>query len=207
MNRGEAGWTVVAAVAVVLACVPSDTAAAATDCQKLHRRHKDIATSRTLVTVMRGDDQSGRISACVLPRGRVRTLASWRDSSAAASVLDTAGTWVLVEERFADSDDGGVGRSLTRVEVRHNRSKQLAGASCHFSELPCRNGTDFGEAAIAPSGAGAFEQIDLNGPSLQAFGATGVLTKLADGAVGALRVTRTQIRWTQAGARHAVALP
>lgn len=48
-------------------------------CQKFAGSHKDLAGSPTLVAAALGDDETGRIAACVLPRGKVRTLASWDD--------------------------------------------------------------------------------------------------------------------------------
>ena len=73
---------VVCLLGLALVLTPPSVAAAtkaksrAFDCQKLHKRFQDVAPSRSLVTVLRGNDETGRISACVLPRGEVRTLAS-----------------------------------------------------------------------------------------------------------------------------------
>jgi len=184
----------------------------ASDCQKLHKRFQDVAPSRSLVTVVRGNDETGRISACVLPRGKVRTLASWDDGLVRdwASVVDTAGTWVLVDEGHGDQY-GGVSRSLTRIDVRRGKSLRLSGYGCQLAPgLPrCPDGTNYGEAGIAPSGAGAYELTDyVSGvTTLQAFNAVGAFTKLADGAIDALRVTSMQSRWTQAGIGHTAALP
>ena len=192
----------------------------ASDCQKLHKRFQDVAPSRSLVTVVRGNDETGRISACVLPRGKVRTLASWDDGLVRdwASVVDTAGTWVLVDEGHGDQY-GGVSRSLTRIDVRRGKRLRLSGYGCQQRDdgdrsgvpglPPCPDGTNYGEAGIAPSGAGAYELTGYASgvTTLQAFNAAGAFTKLADGAVDALRVTRMQIRWTQAGMGHTAALP
>ena len=102
-------------------------------CQKLTERHKDLARSAKLVTVVRGDDETGRISACVLPRGKVRTLASWDDGLSRdwANVTATAGLWVLVQEGHGDQY-GGVGRSLTRHDVRTGRRLHLSGYGCQI---------------------------------------------------------------------------
>ena len=203
-------------LAVVLG--PASVAAAskaksrASDCQKLRKRFKDVAPSRSLVTVVRGNDETGRISACVLPRGKVRTLASWDDGLVRdwASVVDTAGTWVLVDEGHGDQY-GGVSRSLTRIDVRRGKRLRLSGYGCQLvpGQPGCPDGTNYGDVGIAPSGAGAYELTDYASgvTTLQAFNAAGAFTKLADGAVDALRVTRMQIRWTQAGMGHTAALP
>ena len=183
------------------------------DCQKLKRNHKDLARSAALVVAYRGDDETGRISACVLPRGRIRTLASWDDglSREGASVVRTAGTYVLVEQDYGDQY-GGVSRSLKRVEVRHNRTLPLAGYGCQISfgtPSGCTDGTNFGETGMVPSGAGAYEITDLatSTTTLQAFDAGGTFTKLADGPVDGLRVTSRGISWMQGGVAHTAALP
>jgi hypothetical protein len=181
-------------------------------CQKLAIRYKDVARAARLVTVVRGDDETGRISACVLPRGKVRTLAAWDDGLSRdwAHVVTTAGTWVLVEEGHGDQY-GGVSRSLTRFEVRSGKRLALSGYGCQigFDGRGCPDGTNFGDVALAASGAGAYELSDLATATttLQAFNPAGLLTKLADGPVEALRVTRTQVVWMQGGVTHAAPLP
>ena len=186
----------------------------ASKCQKLRKRFKDVAPSRRLVTVVRDNGETGRISACVLPRGKVRTLAVWDDGLGrdSGSVVDTAGTSVLVEEGHRDQY-GGVARSLRRIEVRHNRSLVLSSYGCQLGlggrPDRCPDGSDYGEAGIAPSGGGAFELIDLAGgaTTLQGFSPGGALTKLADGAVDMLRVTSAQVTWKQGGIGHTAPLP
>ena len=62
---------------------------------------------------------------------------------------------------------------------------------------------------MAATGAGAYEVTDLATglTTLRAFDAAGTFTKLADGAVESLRVTTTQVQWTQAGTGFAAPLP
>ncbi|MEA2194451.1 MAG: hypothetical protein QOG42_885 [Solirubrobacteraceae bacterium] len=181
-------------------------------CQKLAGHHRDLARSAKLVTVVRGDDETGRISACVLPRGKVRTLASWDDglSRDSASVVATAGTWVLVEEGHGDQY-GGISRSLARYEVRSGRRLPLAGYGCQigYADHGCPDGTNFGAVVLASSGAGAYELTDLASATttLLAFSPAGAFSTLADGPVQALRVTSTQIAWTQGGVAYAAPLP
>jgi hypothetical protein len=185
----------------------------ASACQKLKLHHRDLARSAKLVVVVRGDDETGRIAACLLPRGKVRTLASWDDglSRDGASVVATAGTFVLVEEDHGDQY-GGTSRSLKRVEVRDNRTLALSSYGCQIgfgSPTGCTSGTNYGEVGMAASGAGAYEVTDLatSTTTLQAFDPAGAFTKLADGPVDALRVTTTQITWTQGGVAYDAALP
>jgi hypothetical protein len=183
-----------------------------TACQKLAKSHKDLARSPKLVTAVLGDAETGRIAACVLPRGKVRRLASWDDGLQRdwASVLKTAGTWVLVEEGHGDQY-GGVSRSLTRHDVRTGRRLSLAGYGCQigFADRGCPDGTNFGAVVLASSGAGAYELSDLATQTtrLEAFSPGGLFTRLADGPVEGLRLAGTQIHWTQAGVPNAAPLP
>jgi hypothetical protein len=180
-------------------------------CQKLLQYHKDRATSRKLVVVVRGIAGNGGISACVPPRGKVRTVAQW-EGRWSGGVVDTAGTWVLFYEEVYDQLGGG-GGSLPRMDVRHYKRLLLSDYQCSATapddpERDC-DGTDYGRAQIAPSGAGAFQLEDYDGyaTGLKAFNPAGALTTLADGEVDALRVTRRQIDWTQLGSAHPVPLP
>lgn len=185
----------------------------ASTCQTLAKRYTDIATSKKLVTVVRGNDDTGRISACVLPRGKVRTLGSWDDGLGrdGAAVVAPAGTWVLVSESWADQY-GSVSRYLARHDVRHGTTLGLSSYGCMISlGTPgfCPEGTDYDEVGIARSGAGAIELSDFETQTttLEAFNTAGTLTKLADGPIDDLRVTSKQITWSQGGTTHAAPLP
>jgi hypothetical protein len=202
---------------VLVCCGPSSAIAKKhkklSSCQKLGKHHKDLATSRMLLVVVRGNERTGRISGCVLPRGKVRTLAEWDDDAGRqfGGVVDTAGTWVLVYQGGYDQG-GGQELTLSRIDVRHDTPLVLSRYSCSTGAVPsppCPDGTDYGRAQIAPSGAGAFELIDnaSKTTTLKAFNPAGAITTLADGAVDSLRVTRTQISWTQLGSAHTVPLP
>jgi len=181
-------------------------------CQKLARGHKDLAPGAKLVTVVRGTDETGRISACVLPRGRVRTLASWDDGLSRdwARVVATAGTWVLVEEGHGDQY-GGTSRSLTRHGVREGRRLALSGYGCQitYDSRGCPDGSDFGEVVLVAGGAGAYELIDLAArtTALMAFSSAGIASKLADGPIDELRAAGGQVTWTQDGVARAAPLP
>jgi hypothetical protein len=189
------------------ALATSKTKKQPTACQKLAKRYKDRSPDRKLVLVERGSDETGRISACVLPRGKVRTLTSWDDGLArdAAAIVATAGTWVVVEDTHGDQY-GGVSRAVTRVDVRGGRRLLLSSYGCllDFSQPSCPDGTNAGKLAIAPSGAGAYEVSDFasHATTLRGFSPQGIFATLADGPVEALRVTTTQVFWTQAGVEH-----
>jgi hypothetical protein len=183
----------------------------ATACQKLAKRYKDRARDRRLVLVVRGDDETGRISACVLPSGKVRTVASWDDglSRDGAAIVATAGTWVLVEDTHGDQY-GGVSRALTRVDVRGGRRLALSSYGCmlDYSQPSCPDGTNFGEVGMAPNGAGAYELSDFatGVTTLRGFSPGGAFATFATGAVDDLRVTSRQVEWTQAGVAHTAPL-
>jgi hypothetical protein len=142
----------------------------------------------------------------------VRTVTSWDDGLArdSASIVATAGAWVLVEDLHGDQY-GGRSRSLMRVDVRGGTRLLLSSFGClyGYDQPGCPDGTDFGDAAIAPSGAGAYEVYDFasHATTLRAFGVSGAMIALADGPVNALRVTSTQAFWTQAGVEHSALLP
>ena len=196
--------------AALLACGPAAAAPAATSkkrlssCQKLAKRGTDRARSRRLVVVETGDDETGRISGCLLPRGKVRTLASWDDGLSRdwSSIVLIAGTYVLVEDSHGDQY-GGTSRDLRRVDVRGGSRLSLAGYGCmlDYAMASCSSGTSFGDVGMTASGAGAIELADLatKTTSLQAFSPSGALTKLTDAPVDGLRVTSGQITWTQNG--------
>ena len=184
---------------------------AATACEKLAKRYKDHARDRRLVLVVRGDDETGRISGCILPRGKVRTLASWDDglSRDAARIYATAGTRVIVEESHADQY-GGTSRSLTRVDVREGKRLLLSAFGCQldYSRPVCDSGTNAGKVVMTASGAGALELTDYatHTTSLRAFSPSGMFVTIADGPVDTLRIAGGQVVWTQAGAEHTAAL-
>jgi hypothetical protein len=182
-------------------------------CQKLAAGAKDRARSAKLVLVVRGHDETGLIRACVLPRGKVRTLASLvaRPGRDWAKVVATAGTWVLVEEVHNDLS-GDRSRSLTRHDVRSGRRFSLSHYACRRAldgPIRCPEGTDYGHVGLAASGAGAIERTDLATgiPTLWAFGTDEVFVSLVEGAVEALRVTGSQVSWTQRGVTRTLPLP
>jgi hypothetical protein len=181
-------------------------------CQKFARSHRDLAPAARLVAAVLGDDETGRISACVLPRGKLRTLASWDDGLSRdwAHLVGTAGTWALGEEGHGDQY-GGISNSLVRVDVRSGRRLLLSNYGCQvgFDDRGCPDGTSYGHVAMAASGAGAYEVTDLatDTATLQAFDPAGAFTKLADGSVEALSVTGTEIQWTQDAVPYSAPLP
>ena len=203
------------ALALIVAGVPAATAAKkrpATACEKLAKRYKDRSPDRRLVLVVRGDDETGRISSCILPRGKVRTLASWDDglSRDGAGIFATVGWWVIVEETHNDQY-GGTSRTLTRVDAQGGRRLVLSAYGCQldYTRPACDSGTNAGEVVMAASGAGALELSDYatHTTSLVAFSPRGAFAKLADGAVDALRIAGAQIVWSQAGVEHTAPLP
>lgn len=219
MNRPQAVTGLLALVLVVAGGAPAEAAAAAAKktprsaCQKLAASSKDRARSAKLVLVVRGADETGRIRACVLPRGKVRTLAllKYRPARDWAKVVATAGTWVLVEQ-VRNGEDGRRSRSLTRHDVRSGARFSLSRYACQgalLGPIRCPEGTDYGDVALAASGSGAIERTDLatGFTQLWAFVSNEVFVWLAPGAVDRLRVTRSQVRYTQRGVARTTPLP
>jgi hypothetical protein len=204
------------ALALLAATVSSVTAKAAkrppTACEKLAKRHKDRSPDRRLVLVVRGDDETGSIASCILPRGKVRTLASWDDglSRDGASIFATAGWWVIVEETHNDQY-GGTSRSLTRVDAQGGRRLVLSSYGCQldYTRPVCDSGTNAGEVVMAARGAGALELSDYatHTTSLRAFSPAGAFFTLAEGPVDALRIAGSQLVWSQAGVERTAPLP
>ena len=174
-NTMELPHPIKALAVCVLACAvavgaPAAASAAAkptprlSDCQKLAKR-KDLAKDRKLVVVVRGNDEAGRISACVLPRGKIRTLSSWDDGLSRdwANIVGAAGLYVLVEDGHGDQY-GGASRALTRVHVRSGKRLALSGWGCQlgFGGPPhCDAGSDYGEVAMAATGRGRIRGHEL----------------------------------------------
>jgi hypothetical protein len=181
-------------------------------CQKLAKRYKDRSPDRKLVLVVRGDDETGDISACVLPRGKIRKVTDWDDGLARDSgrIVATARAWVLYED-FHSDQYGGTSRALTRFDVRNGRRLALTSFGCmlDYSTQQCPDGTNYGHVVLAATGAGAVEVTDYaaHTTTLRAFSPAGALTKIADGAVDTLHVTAGEIAWTQGGAAFTAPLP
>lgn len=214
--RPASTLALVAAIAVMAAPAVAPAAKhrkAPSACQQLQKRYKDLSPNRRLVLVRRGSMETGDISACVLPRGKVRRLAQWDDGLARAGyrIVATKGWFVLIDYGWSDQY-GGSTRELSQVDARTGHSTSLSYYSCEPDGpfgTPCPDGTDFGKAALAPSGAGALELIDLatKTTSLQSFDPAGTLARLDDGPVDSLAIDGTDIVWTRAGAEHRAPLP
>ena len=202
---------------IVAAAVSLGFAAAAparpSACQRLQAHHKDRSPNRRLVLVYRGNNASGSISACVLPRGKVHRLASWDDDLErdSYSIAATKGLFVLIGYGHSDQY-GGRASSLARYDGRTGNEVTLAGYGCQiegYMQTSCPDGTSYGKYVLAASGAGALERTDLATQitTLQSFGPAGALAKLDDGPVDSLALDGTEIVWTRAGAEHRAPLP
>lgn len=101
-----------------------------TPCQRLVG--KDLAPGRALKVVHREyDDGSTNVFACLLPRGRVRRIASFSPESdfesGGVDVLATGSRHVLFSLYSAER---GSGRGLWRADVGSGRRRVLAGYTC-----------------------------------------------------------------------------
>lgn len=181
-------------------------------CQRLKAKHTDRSPNRRLVVAVRGDWDAGDVSACVLPRGKVRRAVRWDDGLGRASgaLVGTRGLFVLVAEWWSDQY-GGVSEVLRRVDVRTGRRTALTGYGCmlDYSRPACPDGTTFGEVVIAATGAGAVESTDFATglTTLWSFDAAGKLAPLDEGPVDDLRLAGGELAWTRAGAERRAPLP
>src|SRR4051812_25435768 len=89
--------------AVLLAVLPGGAQAAQSKCQKLDASH-DLAPAKRVKLVERRNDDGGKnLVGCVLPRGKVTTLASsgtQEDSVDSYRLRQVAGHHVLFDETF-----------------------------------------------------------------------------------------------------------
>lgn len=181
-------------------------------CQRLDANHRDLSPHKRLVLVERGDPDFGDISSCLLPRGRVRKLASWDDGLGRATVelVATRGLFVVIRDAWADQY-GGVSEWLGRVSARTGASDRLAGYGCftEFYNVPCTEGTSWDDVALAATGAGAVEltHLETGAAELQAFAPDGAVTHLDDGPVDDLHVSGADIVWTRDGTERRAPLP
>lgn len=183
-----------------------------TTCQRLKAHNRDQSPNHKLVLVRRGSDEVGNIAACLLPRGRVRRLASWDDDldRDRYSIGATSGLYVLIAHDYGDQYRG-VSSSLTRFDARSGRGVRLASYGCQedYGQTSCPDGTSYGKFVLAASGAGALELTDLLSglTTLQSFDSAGALARLDDGPVDALSLSGGEIVWTRAGVEHRAPLP
>lgn len=87
----------------------------------------NLAHSRVIKVVKRMRDEETQLLGCVKPNGRVRTLATGLEAftrSDTFSVVDVAGTWILV--RFGSSSQYGTSESLAAIDVRTAKRYTIA---------------------------------------------------------------------------------
>lgn len=182
-------------------------------CQRLQHAREDLSPHKRLVLAERGSFEYGSLSACVLPRGRIRALVEWDDGlgRAGGELEATKGYWVLASESWNDQY-GGTSLALRRFDARTGKSVTLAAYGCQRNpgpSSPCADGTSFGQLVLARTGAGAMELSDFATglTTLRSFAPDGTLAQLDDGPVSDLRLERGEIVWTRDGSERRAPLP
>lgn len=203
-------------VLVLLAAVPLTAADAKprkrSTCQRINAVHEDLSPNRRLVLAERGSFEFGSLSACLLPRGKVRRLITWDDGlgRAGGEMEATKGYYVLASESWNDQY-GGTSLALYHFDARTGKRVTLAGYGCQvdYSRPSCPDGTSYGQMVLARTGAGAVEISDLatSTTTLQSFAPDGTLARLDDGPVSDLRLENGEIVWTRDGTEQRAPLP
>ena len=131
--------TVLAVASVAGSRLATATARKPSACQRMHG--KDLAPARSVKLVERRNQDEGKdLLGCVLPRGRVRTLASSSDletTSEDYSVMQVAGAIVLLTTAY-DSQYGSDKRVVV-VSVRSGHRYVVAQSCARTGEESCGN--------------------------------------------------------------------
>jgi hypothetical protein len=120
----------IAALGVLLllvVAVPSGAPAAESKCERLDASH-DLAPAKRVKLVERKNGDGGKdLIGCVLPRGKVRTLASSSDQGTTIEryeLLQVAGHHVLIH--FSDASQYGGGESTYVYDVKRGKHYDVA---------------------------------------------------------------------------------
>jgi hypothetical protein len=182
-------------------------------CQRLKAQH-DLAPAKKVKLVERRNEDGGLdLRGCVLPRGKVITVASSSDfytSSSSFTVRQVAGHHVLVDSR-SRGRRGGYDDTYV-VDIKRRRSYTIAsfcreGTATYCSGTPGEPAPKEAvlEAFINPGGqAVALIQQQDNNDVLRGFGADGKLTLLDFGRPGEISASSLRLHghlatWTHSG--------
>jgi hypothetical protein len=210
---GMTRWLAMAALAATGGGMAATSSAAgevvrpASPCQRLHG--KDLAPARKVKLVRRRNDDEGTdLRGCVLPRGRVRLLAS---SSNLETTFDSyrirqvAGAVLLLATR-SDSQYASAKR-LSVIDIRSGRDYPIAGSCTRLGGGPCGgpgstataafvNRRGQAAAAVVPSGG--------NTTSIVGFSSRGRPVELDSGPsaelpASSLKLEGSTVSWTHSG--------
>jgi hypothetical protein len=210
--------TVASLLALAVAVTPAAAAAPAADaatkrsaCQRLKGR--DLAAARYVKLVARPNaDDDTDLVGCMLPRGRVRKIASGADLYTTVytySVRQIAGRHVLVGATY--SSQYAYSTSLTVHDLRSGRAYTIASECTDITGYACGAQTVASAAFVTLGGRAVALVHDGRTASVTAFepsGASRVLDSASrgpDSAPGAaippesLRLTGNLATWTNAG--------
>jgi hypothetical protein len=203
------------AAAVVVLAPPAAAAAAAkpeSACQRL-RGGQDLAPARKVRLVKRRTAGESALVGCVLPRGKVRVVATRITSDTTTqtyAVLSVAGAYVATStsygSQYASSTDAAV------TSLRTGRDYRLAGASCRIDQTVCPPLVSVRPAFVTKDGRAAAAISSGGITTIAAFGATGARTELDAGPstgviASSLKLTRRTLSWTGTGGARTAPLP
>ena len=210
----------VAALAALAAGLPAAVPSAADAARKKRTcrslKGRDLAPARNVKLVRRRNADSGtNLYGCVLPRGRVRLLASSADyytSSESYTVRQVAEAIVLLDTESGSQYGGGSGTSVT--DIRSGRSYGIASQCSMIGGSPCGGppGSTAPRAFVNGRGQAAAAIVTANGVTIAGFSPRGAKTDFDSGSPQAippssLRLTGSTASWTHSGEPRSAQLP
>jgi hypothetical protein len=184
-----------------------DVARATSPCQRLHG--KDLAPAPKVKLVRRRNDNEGTdLRGCVLPRGRVRLLAS---SSNLETTFDfyrirqVAGAVVLLATRY-DSQYASA-RRLSVIDIRSGRDYGVAGSCTRTGGGSCDGANTTAAAAYVNRRGQAAAAVISSGTettTIVGFSSRGEPTQLDSGPsvelpASSLKLEGSTVSWTHSG--------
>jgi hypothetical protein len=197
--------SILALGAALLAIVPPGAHAGQSSCQKLSG--EDLAPAKNVKLVERDNSDGGKdLEGCVLPDGRVRTIASAGNGGTTASdysLLQVAGRRVLF--RRTAGSQSAVGVSTSVYDLKNGRSYDVASASAQTNA----------KRALVNSSGQAVAIVHSHGSdivSVEGFSSRGTRKVLDTGTrteipTSSLKLDGHVASWTNDGAHMSARLP
>jgi hypothetical protein len=198
----------VLAAAAVAAALPMTASARPSTCQRLKGR--DLAPARSVKLVRHRNDEAGTdLLGCVLPRGRVRTVAYSSDEETTTEgyrIRQVAGAIVLLASTY-DSQYGS-GRSLSVYNIATGRAYVIANVCSGLGDPSCGDPLKAGAAAafINKRGQAGAALVPTGGDpvTIVGFSSRGQRRDLDSGPAAELPAASLQLKgstvsWTHSG--------
>jgi hypothetical protein len=206
------------AIAIVLMAMPQmvgagqgvHAAAEKSACQKLKAKH-DLAPANKVKLVKRKNEDGGTdLKGCVLPDGKIRTIASSNDHSSPYAttveeygVIQVAGHQALVYASSSSQYGGGDSTFVYNIE---NGKRYSVASTCSSPEGPCGESRTSKRAFVNAKGQSAALVRDNPTATIRVLGfsSKGVKTKLDSGTSAeipksSLALDGHEVSWTHSG--------